>query len=216
MEALADRPPYVTFENRPIEDREASIRCGHIVYKDVPFAFITPAGSRDRIEKQADRWLEDKQRDVDAQRMPAEWLRGFHAKYEAWKAGQEMPVDGTSLSSWGLLTPAQMQNLKNMGFRTIEDVAAANAEGLSRIGMGALDMKQRAIDWLKAAEKNGVSAAEMDKLRNDLKAALSRLEQVEASNKALEAELAAREHGGAEPRRRGRPPKQDQEIDLEL
>lgn len=215
MEALKDRPPYVVFENRPVEDREATIRCGHIVHKDVPFALITPAGSRDRIEKVAAEWLDDKARDADAGRMPIEWLRGFHAKFEAWKAGQEVPVDGTPLSSWTLLSPAQAQNMKSMGLLTIEDVAAANAEALSRIGMGAMELKQKAIDWLKAANSVGASAAEMDKLRADLEAANQRIITLEQSNQALESALAAAQ-GTGEPKRRGRPPKEAAEITLEL
>lgn len=214
MEALKDRPPYVVFENRPVEDREATIRCGHLVHKDVPFALITPAGSRDRIEKVATQWLEDKARDVDAGRMPADWLRGFHAKFEAWQAGQEIPVDGTPLSVWTLLTPAQAQNLKNMGMLTIEDVAAANAEALARIGMGAIELKQKATDWLKSASSTGASAAELERLRTDLDAANQRIAQLEESNRTLEIALSASQNGG-EPKRRGRPPKSD-EINLEL
>jgi hypothetical protein len=48
------KPPYVRFEVRSVEDRTASIESGHYVGKDVIFAIVTPAGTRDRIEREAD------------------------------------------------------------------------------------------------------------------------------------------------------------------
>ena len=45
-EIMQARPPYVQFEMRAVEDRQASIDAGHYVAKDVAYAIITPAGSR--------------------------------------------------------------------------------------------------------------------------------------------------------------------------
>lgn len=206
MEAMKERPPYVVFEHRPIEDREASIAAGRLVQKDVPFALITPAGSRDRIEKRAEQWLEDKARDVAAGRMPEEWLRGFHAKFEAWQKGQAEPLDGTPLSSWTLLTPAQAQNLKSLGMNTVEHVAAANAEALAKMGMGALELKQKAAEWLATANNQGAAVAELERTRAELAMAKDRIAALEADNEALLAELVAEEEAET-PKRRGRPPK---------
>ena len=51
MEAKQDRPPFVNFEVRAEEDRTASIEQGHYVAVDVDYALITPAGSRDCVER---------------------------------------------------------------------------------------------------------------------------------------------------------------------
>ena len=48
------KPPFVIFETRAVEDREQSIAEGHYVAKDVNYAIITPAGTKDRIEKVAE------------------------------------------------------------------------------------------------------------------------------------------------------------------
>ena len=91
MPAIAEaRPPYVTFELRGEEDRDASITAGHYVAKDVAYALITPRGSKDRIERVADEWFAQLKRDVDEQRFPRDWLRHFEQAYTDWKAGKEI------------------------------------------------------------------------------------------------------------------------------
>ena len=55
MEAMKSRPPFVMFETRALPDRAATEKAGIMQYKNVNFALITPAGSRDVVEKIADR-----------------------------------------------------------------------------------------------------------------------------------------------------------------
>ena len=45
-----ERPAYVRFERRPMEDKAASIREGRYVAKDVDFALVTPPYSNDCVE----------------------------------------------------------------------------------------------------------------------------------------------------------------------
>lgn len=174
------RPPYVTFEYRAEEDREASMAAGHYVSKDVAYALITPMGSKDRIERVAEEWLQKLSGDVQEGRFPREWLTAFRGAFQEWKAGREVPPNGTPIAQWPPASPAQVKNLLDLRVRTVEDLAQANEETLGRLGMGGRALKEKAITWLQSAEGNGklaeaVSALQLENA--DLRARNTALEQ---------------------------------------
>lgn len=150
------RPAYVRFEKRPVEDRTATIANGHYTTRDVEMALITPPYSRDCVEKEVKDWFADLDQQVQNQRIPPRWRDGYRAQYEAWKKGEEIPVDGVPIKGWAMLSPSQQANLLIIGVRTVEDLAQMNDEGMKRYGMGALDLKTKAAAWLKTA-KSGVA-----------------------------------------------------------
>lgn len=158
------RPPYVTFELRPEEDRAQTLESGSYVAIDVPYAIITPQGSKDRIERKVDEWFPQLDQQAREGRIPAEWVRGFKADYTAWVAGNEIPEKGHPVKSWPAASPAQIKTLITAGLRTVEDVAAANEEAIMRLGMGGRALKQRAEEWLHSAA-NGRKAEEFAALR---------------------------------------------------
>lgn len=153
-----ERPAYVRFEKRAVEDRAATIANGHYSTKDVEMALITPPYSRDCVEKEVKDWLAQLDEHVRNKRMPPRWRDAYKAQYEAWKKGEEIPVDGVPIKGWSMLSPSQQQNLLQIGVRTVEDLAGMNDEGMKRYGMGALDLKTKAAAWLKTA-KSGVAKA---------------------------------------------------------
>ena len=153
MDLQEERPAYVQFELRPVEDRSATIRNGHYTTKDVEFALITPPYSKDCVEMECSVWLKKNDDDERNGRIPAKWRDAWKAAYAAWKNGQELPLDGTPIKGWGVLSPSQTANLLTVGIRTVEDLARVNDEGLKRIGMGSVDLKTRAQAWLKTADR---------------------------------------------------------------
>jgi len=165
MQAAEDRPPYVQFEIQAVEDRAASIAEGHVVLKDVIFAIITPQGSKDRIPRVAEEWFAQLEQRVREERFSAEWLRRYKEAYEAFKQDREPPLHGTSIRSFTVLSPAQLQTLLNFSVKTIEDLASANEETLSRIGMGARALKQKAVAWLESSKNAGAQAEQLTALR---------------------------------------------------
>lgn len=153
-----ERPPYVRFELGTAEDRNASIEQGRYIARDVERVIIMAAGSKDTVEHDAIPWLagiEERARKYPPEYNP-EWAAYFRAAYNAWKEGQEAPVNGTSIRAWALLSPAQVQNLTSCRVLTIEDLAAANEEVLRQIGMGGRDLKNKAIAHLEQATGSGV------------------------------------------------------------
>ena len=91
MDKLAERPPYVAFETRPVENRTKSLAAenGLPVYDDVPFAIITPPGSKDQIERVAADWFAEKAAQVRAGRWPSEWHQAFKGAFDAWQQDLE-------------------------------------------------------------------------------------------------------------------------------
>lgn len=168
MVAIAEaRPAYVAFEQRAEEDREASIAAGHYVAKDVDYVLITPMGSKDRIERLVTDWLKKLDQDVSENRLPRDWAAAYREAYKAWKSGCELPVSGTAVENWPPASPAQIKMLRSLQVRTVEDLANANEEVISRLGMGGRGLKQRAIDWLSSASGSGKVSEELAAMRAD-------------------------------------------------
>ena len=165
MQVAEARPPYVTYEVRAEEDRAASIAAGHYVAKDVTYAMITPQGSKDRIERQVDDWFLNLKQQVAEGRFPQEWLRNFQEQYKAWSEGREIPLTGHAVVNWPAVSPAQVKQLQQAHILTVEDLAGANEETVSRLGMGARALKQRAVEWLAAANNTGKIAEEVAALK---------------------------------------------------
>jgi hypothetical protein len=176
------RPPFVRFEVRAIEDRNATVDAGHYVGKDVIFAIVTPVGSRDTLEKVAEDWLAGIAEGVKQERIPQNWLHEYTRAFENFKEGRNDPLEGTPISSCAFVSPAQAKTLLDINCRTVEQLAEANEETVMRIGMGGRALKHKAIAWLESANETGKVAEELASLRQ-------RNEELELRDKEREKEL---------------------------
>lgn len=181
------RPPHIRFVTRPVEDRNASIAAGHPVFTDRAHVILTPQGSKDSVEKVASEWLEASDTQVREERLPAEWAEKFHAAFDHWKRGEEIPVEGTALANWPVITPAELQSCKNVHILSLEELAVANDEAIRRLGMGGLSLKQRAIKYLAASAGPGKLIAENKSLQEKFIASEERRVSLEERVVALEA-----------------------------
>lgn len=179
-----ERPAYVRFERVAVEDVQASKREGRYVARDVDYALITPPYSRDVFKIKVDQWRKNLKQDVDNGRMPQEWADRYMEAYKRWSNGQEVPLHGTAIRGWGVISPAQQETLIQINVLTVEDLAAITDEGIKRIGMGAIDLKNKAIAWLAQLHDKGPITQEMAALKSEntlLKSSLESLQkQVEA------------------------------------
>ena len=155
-----NRPPYVEWELRAVEDRNASVATGHYVAKDVAYAIIMRPGSRDRLEKEAETWLSELKEKSRKNEVPHDWFPAFTASYKAWLEGEEMPISGTALKAWPVLSPAQIKMILSAGILTVEDLAGLPDSDLPAIGIGGLALRDKARAWLSAAEDKGKLAEE--------------------------------------------------------
>lgn len=201
---MQERPPYVRFEVRAEEDRTASIEAGHYVAKNVAYALITPAGSKDCVEKVAEDWLAQIARQSRDGGYPPQWVEHFKAAFKQWQEDNTIPESGTPIKGWQLLSPAQQQQILSANVRTVEDLAVLNEAGLARIGMGARDLQQKAKAWLEEGQSKGSVAAKNAAMQVELDALKERLTALETENARL------REKG--DKRRRPEPQANDFEV----
>lgn len=181
--------PYVSFSTRAIENKPKSLEAGHYVGVDVDYVEITPAYTKDIVIKTVDAWF--KQLDVQAQngQIPPEWPEKYRQQYRAWQNKQEIPLEGMPIKEWGVISPSQREALLSMNIRTVEDLAAVNEDGLRRIGMGAVELKNKARAALAAAKDTGSVVMENANLRQKLSVAEVTLQTQSGQIAALFAEL---------------------------
>lgn len=116
--------------------------------------------------------------------------------YERWCKGQEAPEEGTPLDVWPAVTKGQVEILKSLHIRTVEDVAGMNDAAMQRFGMGARALRDKAAAFVEAKEGEAVLAEKLAK-RDEVIARLEeRIEDLEKANASL-----------SKGRKRGRPPK---------
>lgn len=181
------RPAYVRFEKVPTEDRAASIQAGRTVMKDVDYVVITAVGTKDEVPRECSSWLPYIKQQVQEGRLPAAHYEHYVRSYEAWKKNEELPVDGTPLKVWPVITPAQLKNCLAANVRTVEDLAAINAEATQRIGMGAQELKLKAVTWLKASKDVGAVVQNNSALMTEVARLKAQLAAAEEKNAQLAA-----------------------------
>lgn len=74
-----------------------------------------------------------------------------HAPYQAWKEKREYRGSGTPLTEMTSLTAAKVADLNRLNIFTVEALAGLDGANLSRIGMGARDLKVAAQTYLDKA-----------------------------------------------------------------
>ena len=162
---MTANPPYVRFETRAVEKRKLVEEGGQVYSVDIDFALVTSHGSKDTVVKIVVDWFSQLKEEVRQGRFPPQWLETYEASYRAWKNDQELPVAGTALKNWPVATPAEIKNCSNFGIRAVEDLANANEELISRLGMGGRALCNRAKDWVQAG--SGDKAALVKQLDSD-------------------------------------------------
>lgn len=160
-----NRPPYVTFEVREVEDRAQSLIANHWVGKDVNFVVITRPGSRDTLDKEAEVWLKELREKGRKGEIPDTWFPAFQAKYDAFKQGETSEgLVGTPLKTWDHLGPAAKKTLIAAGILTVEDLASVPDQDLTNVGTGAMAFKQKAKLWLEAQKAPGLQLEKLSAL----------------------------------------------------
>lgn len=184
-----ERPAYVRFERVAIEDPIQTAAQGRYIARDVDMAMITPPGSRDIFKIEVGQWLQNMKQDVRNMRLPQEWMDQYVTALEKWKAGQDLPLHGTPIKGWGVISPAQQAVLTGIMILTVEDLAQLNDEGLQRIGMGALDLRTKARAWLSQAQDKGPLTIENAQLKQSLITQLGEIETLKAQVAQLMARI---------------------------
>lgn len=161
----------VRFYSDILPDEEKSVAEGRRCFRDAEFVQIMVPGNKNNITIREAR-PEDKER--------------FAKHYAAFKRGEDQQVSGYPLKEWPLVTRAMVEELKYLGFVTVEQIAEVNDSVASKIP-GMRQMQQRAQNWLQAQK----SAAPMEKLQNELQARDEAIAALQAQMEEMQKALAA-------------------------
>jgi signal transduction histidine kinase len=103
-------------------------------------------------------------RDIPADTNPAAALAQIRANfirkhYEAWKAGQQLPEDGTPLAAWNGVSAEQADILKTKGFKTVELVASMTDTHIQNTPIpGMRGIVENAKRFMASSEQTKVAA----------------------------------------------------------
>lgn len=179
LESWRSKKPAVhpEFFLKPVEDSKASQVSGRVVFKDEEWVNIHKRGELGHVTPMPVKMLKK-----DGNLWP--YLANA---YEAWRAGLDEPLEGTALKNWPHITPSFMRNCENMGVRTVEDLANLPDGSLRHIGMGAIDLRQKARNWLNASSDVGKTTEQMTALQSENRRLAQMVEEMNKRLKAMEA-----------------------------
>jgi hypothetical protein len=167
-----DETLFVKFENKPVRDKSKTIELGRPIFKEVPHISIRAAGSQSfvcRVATQADK-----------ARFPKH-LAAFNNK-------MELPVTGTLLTEFPLVTRTMAMELAAVGVKTVEQMLSMSDQNCQNF-MGMNELKKRAKLFLEHAEGD----APMGQLQDDLDAANMTIKSQSEMMARMEARLNALE-----------------------
>ena len=101
-------------------------------------------------------------------------------KYDAWKRGQDIPVDGTPLAAWAGVSPEQAAHLRAMGIYTVENVRDMGEGSISRLPFpNAKQLPKLAGEFLSSKGE-----AEKDKMIADMQERMAIMEEMLAASQS--------------------------------
>lgn len=184
----------VMFYKKAVKNEFESQKEGRPIFMDMDYVKISvPGDNTTEIDQPV--------REDHKKRFPLHW-----AHYQNMTQGDAKEI-GTPLSQWPRLTISQVEELRALKFYTVESVANASDANIQRIqmiaGMSPYAFREHAQRFLKIADSDAITAEAEEKAR----AAEERAAALEARLAEMEEKLLAK----AEPKPRGRKPKQEQE-----
>jgi hypothetical protein len=140
------------------ENREKSMREGRPIFDEIPSISIQWPGM-----------------DETVRRIEPQDISEYPELYARFKAGSEPVLEGTPITEWPMMTGSAMRELQYLGFKTVEQLAAATDESKRKLGPLSKFCKL-AQDWIDAAKSD---QNEVVKLRQLLDRETTRREQLE-------------------------------------
>lgn len=191
LETRNGKPAFVSFHTIAKEQKKESEEAGRFVAKDVDMVTVRQLGATDSVVFKVEQWLAQNKLDVQGGRLADSHAKAYEESYRRWKTGQEMPVSGTPIKSWPVISPAQVEILIRVGLRTVEDLADLNDEGLRKIGMGAVELKNKAKNWMAASLDKGKLTQDMTALQRTNEQLQNTVTTLTAKIDAMQAEMKA-------------------------
>lgn len=183
-----ETPPFVRFEDMEHGiNAEASQVAGRPIPAVKTMAIIMQRGSKDEHHAIAEEWLGFIRGLAVKGEYPAVWSDRFHAEYETFKKGGEMPENGTPIKTWAALKKEQIVRVLAFNIRTIEELADLPDSSLMTLGLDGRNLRDLAKAYIadgKGSAGNAKRVADLEEENRRLKEEQARMK---ASIEALEA-----------------------------
>lgn len=157
----SDAALAVRFYTMPIQNDVQTVEQGRPIFDDTEMVEIRVRGDRNNVVQRPVR-EDDKRRFRDA--------------YRDYKDGIAKMESGTPLREWPSMSASMVEELKYLGFFTVEQLAQANDAACSRVP-GLTTMKQRAQAFIEFSK----GTAPLDKMSKELQDMKARAEAAESS-----------------------------------
>jgi hypothetical protein len=171
----ADKNIAVRFFIEAVHNEEKSVAEGRPIFDDVEFIEKRVRGDRNNIVMRPAR---------------KDDIRQFAEAYRNFKGGEENPASGTPLKEWPSISKSMLEELKHMGFFTVEQLANASDSVCSKFA-GLQTYKQKAqafIEYAKGAAPLERYAHELKELKNSSETQARLLAEQAEIIKALQAQ----------------------------
>jgi hypothetical protein len=168
---------FVSFYTEAVEIKAESEKQGRPVYRDVPFIKVVVPGDVNNI-------IERKASKEDEQKFPKAWAR--------YKAQEADVMEGTPLEQWPQMSRSLVKEAKFFEIHTVEQLAGLSDINVSKMGMGYLELRNKAKAYLVAAAGTAgetAQAAENQRLKDmiaDLQKQMSELSKPKVGRPAKE------------------------------
>ncbi len=140
------------------ENREKSLKEGRPIFDEIPSISIQWPGQ-----------------DETVRRIEPQDLQEYPELYARFKAGSEPVLEGTPLAEWPMMSGSAMRELQYLGFKTVEQLAAATDDVKRKLGPLSKFVKL-AKEWLEAA---GSDQNAVVKLKQQLEVETKKREHLE-------------------------------------
>lgn len=157
----ADKNLLVKFFTQPVKNEAKSAEAGRLICDDVEMIEIRTRGDRNNIVIHPVR-PEEKKRFRDA--------------YRDFKEGSNTANVGTPLTEWPLMAASTVEEMKYLGFFTVEQISEANDDICGKIA-GLTMFKQKAKLWIESAKDQGAPIETLTLENRDLKSQLEMAQQ---------------------------------------
>lgn len=116
--------------------------------------------------------------------MAHRWEHIVKPAYDAWKSGQEIPENGTPLAAWPGVTKEQVEYLRKLAIKSVEDLAAINEATVAKLPFpNARKLPEMAKEFLGGRDKAAV-AGELAEANERIAAMEAMLEEMTAAKPA--------------------------------
>ena len=181
--------PFIRFD---VEDAgmdwDATEKLGKAVKKTRTVCTVVPHGSKgDGPTFVWEEFIQRKKREALEGRFDMGHVESFEKAYKAYQEHTEVPRDGVPVLTWEEVTKEVRKQCIDVGYKTIEDVAAIPDSGLNLLGLNGRYIRDAAKAKLVSLN---TGTSHLAKENADLKAEVERLSE---SLKQFETRLAATE-----------------------